>query len=354
MSIQLTLKNPFAWRAKADAVRVFDRLIESISADSKQLQFIKYGKACSLSVPGCVSVRADGEQTQPPRLVLATLLVSGTAIHLLAIARRHENIHLELASNNCVMASLRLGDDSDPVYKWEEVWDHPQTRSALEVFERAAQRSGSRFSLKAWLPWLVCLFGLGVSALLALGAGAAGNAAASATRPAPAAVDPSPSQASVQDMLDASDRKILARAVAEAGIALDPSVKGKPFVVFSDPNCPACQALEKTLQTLDRTQFTPIVVPVSFKDGSAEKVAALYCAADMAAAWAKAASAQPGPGPAPSPGSCTKGEAMARNSNAAFVALRLNQTPTIVAPNGRIVAGTGSPEQVATWLRSNM
>jgi hypothetical protein len=197
MSIQLTLKNPLAWRAnvaKADPTEMLDRLIESISADPKQIQFIKYGKCSSMARLGEFKPRWHGDLYPQQRLLLGTLLAPGVAIHLLVVARCLKDdpwpaVYLELAGNDHVMVSRRLDDDQTPFRDWDDALDHPQTRHAFTALERAATGNQSRLSLKACLPWLVCLLTLGLASLLVLGNSGPADFSVSAVAPGSAIAD---------------------------------------------------------------------------------------------------------------------------------------------------------------------
>lgn len=177
MSLQLTLKSPFVWRAKAakaDAAEMLDRLIESISADPRQIQFIRYGPCSSMARLGELKPRWPGDLDTQQRLLLGTLFAPGVAIHLLAVARCLKNdpwpaVYLELSNDDRVIISRRLDNDRTPFRDWGDALDHPQTRGAFTALERAAAGKSSRLSLKACLPWLAGLLALGLASLLVLG-----------------------------------------------------------------------------------------------------------------------------------------------------------------------------------------
>ena len=149
------------------------------------------------------------------------------------------------------------------------------------------------------------------------------------------------------DQLNAAEKVILSKVVSDSGIEW--STGGKPFVVFSDPNCPACRELETRLATLDKS-LSAVIVPVSFKKNSKEAVAGVLCASDVAKAWKLAAA---GTGDNPVGQSCIKGELQAESNNAAFVALHFDSTPTIVTSSGKVAAGAKDFEGLVRWIKEN-
>jgi len=66
-------------------------------------------------------------------------------------------------------------------------------------------------------------------------------------------------------------------------------VKGngsRTFAVFSDPDCPYCQQLEKTLQSVnDYTMYVYLYPIASLHPQAPEKAHAIWCAPDRAQAW---------------------------------------------------------------------
>lgn len=149
------------------------------------------------------------------------------------------------------------------------------------------------------------------------------------------------------DQLTEDEKLTLIRVVKASGIEL--SSGEKPFVIFSDPNCPACRELEVKLTELSKTDKTlsPVVVPVAFKKDSREAVAGILCANDVSAAWHAAAS---GERLAPV---CSKGNAQADINNATFVGLRFDRTPTIVTSNGKVAVGAKDFDALIRWIKSN-
>jgi protein-disulfide isomerase len=153
------------------------------------------------------------------------------------------------------------------------------------------------------------------------------------------------------DQLNAAERATVRKVVAESGIQLHAT--GKPFVIFSDPNCPACRQLEAQLNELAKTDksFAPIIVPVAFKKNSEEAVTQVLCSKDMVAAWRlsvvdtnEAASAN---------SLCDDGKAKVALNNAAFAALRLDKTPTIITTNGKVAVGAKDFKGLMQWIKEN-
>jgi protein-disulfide isomerase len=152
------------------------------------------------------------------------------------------------------------------------------------------------------------------------------------------------------DTLSATEMQVVANATRELGIQMRPS--GQPFVIFSDPNCPSCKDLEPKLSQID-PRFVPVIVPVSFKVGSEELVKNVLCAKDTVSAWSAAIGGYAPTGEAVSDGKCAGAEDKATKANGAFVALNLTGTPTLVSATGKVIAGSGSLDDINKWLAEN-
>lgn len=152
------------------------------------------------------------------------------------------------------------------------------------------------------------------------------------------------------ETLSATEMQVVANATREMGIQMRPS--GQPFVIFSDPNCPSCKDLEPKLSQVD-PRFVPVIVPVSFKDGSEDAVKRVLCAKDTVSAWAAAVGGYAPVGDAVSDGTCAGAADKVLRANGAFVALNFTGTPTLVSATGKVVAGSGSLDDINKWLVAN-
>lgn len=152
------------------------------------------------------------------------------------------------------------------------------------------------------------------------------------------------------DALSATEMQVVANAAREMGIQMRPS--GQPFVIFSDPNCPSCKDLEPKLSQID-PRFVPVIVPVSFKVGSEELVKNVLCAKDTVSAWSAAIGGYAPAGDAVSDGKCAGAADKATRANGAFVALNFTGTPTLVSATGKVIAGSGSLDDINNWLAEN-
>lgn len=156
-----------------------------------------------------------------------------------------------------------------------------------------------------------------------------------------------PVATSLGDQLNEVEKQILTKVVAESGIEL--TAGGKPFVIFSDPNCPSCRQLEAQLATLGKG-LSPVIVPVSFQRNSAEAVSSLLCSTDIPGAWRTAVAADRN---VAASGGCAKGQAQADANNAAFTALKFDRTPTIVTSSGKVAVGIKDFDGLTKWIKSN-
>jgi len=116
-------------------------------------------------------------------------------------------------------------------------------------------------------------------------------------------------------------------------------VKGngsRKFAVFSDPDCPFCQQLEKSLLPVtDVTMYLFLFPIASLHPQAPAKAHAIWCAKDRAAAWTQWM--QEKKLPAAGAGSCSSDplDALQRLGDT----LHINSTPTLFFADGRRVAG---------------
>lgn len=158
-----------------------------------------------------------------------------------------------------------------------------------------------------------------------------GAALAPAAGSAPAPVPP-------QAHLTPEESKLVAslKGVRRAG-------SGPVYYVFSDPNCPYCQQLEKSIDAVEGYQA--VVLPLGYKAGSRDAAAAVICSPDPAKEWAKAVAGAATGRP------CERGYAVVDANMQAFQTLGLSSTPTMVTPRGVLVTGAASPDELRAVLR---
>lgn len=326
MNIQITWTNPFLRGPfSADGQKSF---FERLTGEGGH--FLRYKRKGPADF-------AEGETK-----LVASLLASTHAVHLGVAGDSEGGIVAVLRLGHEVVSVVPTAIMVSPELTWEQILELPEIKDTLAQMSRSA-RSGRR-------RWLAMTALLTAGLALVMGVYVLTRPADQQLVSAPV-LAPAPTTegaSSNSDLLSATERSVLAGIVAKGGIALDPRVQGKPFVVFSDPNCPACRQLEIQLASVSKDKFTPIVVPVAFKEGSQPKVTGIFCAKDVATAWSQAVGTDESAAP-----SCTKGDAQAQSNNAAFIALRFSSTPTIVAPNGRVISGVGTSEQLTRWLSEN-
>jgi len=131
-----------------------------------------------------------------------------------------------------------------------------------------------------------------------------------------------------------------------------PSLKvgkgGKVFYAFEDPLCGSCQHLASQAQTLDPS-FGMVVVPIGFQPGGRDKAAAALCSKDPLEAWAVAMRGLPIDAKP-----CEAGYRKVDQNNAMFTAFGLRSTPTMVAANAALIAGSGEASEIAGWVNKNI
>lgn len=114
-------------------------------------------------------------------------------------------------------------------------------------------------------------------------------------------------------------------------------VKGngaRKLAVFSDPDCPFCARLEKTLKDIDNTTVYTFLFPIDkLHPDAARKARMIWCAADRQKAW----DAHYDSGALPdNAGECENPVAA---TQALGARLRINATPTLIFADGAMIAG---------------
>jgi thiol:disulfide interchange protein DsbC len=114
-------------------------------------------------------------------------------------------------------------------------------------------------------------------------------------------------------------------------------VKGngsRKFAVFSDPDCPFCQQLEKSLLSVtDITMYVFLYPIASLHPQAPAKAHAIWCAADRSQAWAQWMHDRKLP-----PAKTCSGDPIDALQKLGDT-LHINSTPTLFLANGRRIAG---------------
>jgi hypothetical protein len=220
------------------------------------------------------------------------------------------------------------------------VTEHPRYRELLSMLGTSDGVKKTTLP-RRWKAAIIFALILAVMALLAIPPAAPlQGVRATVQAPAPAA-----SAQVVATQLVGEELGILAEVVSRSGISID-ARGGAPFVLFSDPNCPACRSLEVMMKN-DGYKFAPLIIPVAYKPGSMDVVASVLCSENVGAAWLDAIAGKP-LGPV-----CAAGMEQARKNNEAFEALKFNATPTLVSATGKIAHGTGNYAGLMEWVKAN-
>ena len=135
--------------------------------------------------------------------------------------------------------------------------------------------------------------------------------------------------------------------VAVTDLPLDKAivkVKGngaRKLVVFSDPDCPFCAQLEKTLKAVDNTTVYTFLFPIDqLHPDAARKARMIWCAPDRVKAWDAHYDSATLPDNA---GDCDNPVAM---TQALGARLKINATPTLIFADGWMVPGALPPERL--------
>jgi thiol:disulfide interchange protein DsbC len=125
-------------------------------------------------------------------------------------------------------------------------------------------------------------------------------------------------------------------------------VKGngsRQFAVFSDPDCPFCQALETSLVSINDVTMYVFLFPIaSLHPQAPGKAHAIWCAKDRAAAWSQWMHEKKLP-----PAATCSGDPIDELQHLAD-RLHINSTPTLFFMDGRRVAGAVPVQEIEQHL----
>lgn len=142
-----------------------------------------------------------------------------------------------------------------------------------------------------------------------------------------------------QPRVTATEMTMLQAVAGRGGLSM--ASKGQAFYVFSDPNCPYCQKLERTIEQLG-DGHRPVIIPVAYKNGSKEIVQDILCTKDAKAAvrkWREALAGTAQPGRSPSASACAQGLEVLTDNMTLFEMLKLTGTPAVISASGRMFSG---------------
>jgi thiol:disulfide interchange protein DsbC len=118
----------------------------------------------------------------------------------------------------------------------------------------------------------------------------------------------------------------------------------RTLAIFSDPDCPYCRRLEAELRRLDDVTIHTFLMPLaSLHPGAHAKAVSVWCAADPLSTWQALMLRDALPPEADCPHPVDRNIALGER-------LGINGTPTLVAGDGRVLAGAASREQIESWL----
>jgi thiol:disulfide interchange protein DsbC len=124
-------------------------------------------------------------------------------------------------------------------------------------------------------------------------------------------------------------------------------VRGKgtrTLAIFSDPDCPYCRRLETELRGLDDVTIHTFLLPLaSLHPGAHAKAVSVWCAADRLSTWQALMLRDALPPKADCPHPMDRNIALGEQ-------LGINGTPTLIAADGRVLAGAASRDQIESWL----
>jgi thiol:disulfide interchange protein DsbC len=118
----------------------------------------------------------------------------------------------------------------------------------------------------------------------------------------------------------------------------------RTLALFSDPDCPYCRRLEAETKTLtDVTLYTFLMPIASLHPEARAKAVAVWCAKDRIAAWHALMWRDETIATQDCPHPVDRNVALGER-------LGISGTPTLVAADGRVLAGAASKAQIEAWL----
>jgi thiol:disulfide interchange protein DsbC len=118
----------------------------------------------------------------------------------------------------------------------------------------------------------------------------------------------------------------------------------RTLAVFSDPDCPYCRKLEAELKGLtDVTIYTFLYPLASLHPEARSKAIALWCAPRPLEAWQALMTRNVLPAPADCAHPVDRNVALGER-------LGISGTPTLIAQDGRVLAGAAGLAQIEAWL----
>ena len=116
------------------------------------------------------------------------------------------------------------------------------------------------------------------------------------------------------------------------------------LAVFSDPDCPYCQSLEKELLKLTNVTVYTFLLPLEqLHPGASKKAESVWCSKDKAGAWAALMTG----GRQPKATACSNPlRAVAELAGT----LGVSATPTLISLDGRIKPGAAPAAEIERWL----
>jgi len=118
----------------------------------------------------------------------------------------------------------------------------------------------------------------------------------------------------------------------------------RTLAIFSDPDCPYCRRLEAELRGMDDVTIHTFLMPLaSLHPAARGKAVSVWCATDRLATWQALMLRDTLPPQADCPHPVDRNVALGEQ-------LGINGTPTLIAGDGRVLAGAASRDQIEAWL----
>jgi thiol:disulfide interchange protein DsbC len=118
----------------------------------------------------------------------------------------------------------------------------------------------------------------------------------------------------------------------------------RTLVIFSDPDCPYCKKLEADIANLNNVTIHTFLMPIaSLHPQARAKAIGVWCAPNRINAWHALMRQDQSVASAPCDHPVDRNITLAER-------LGISGTPTLVAADGRVMAGAASAAQIEDWL----
>lgn len=153
-----------------------------------------------------------------------------------------------------------------------------------------------------------------------------------------------------KERINLTERRLAAAQKGEvANLPGDKAIKVKQgtgerkIYVFTDPDCPFCRQVEPELEKLKDITIHYMLMPLA--ESAVEKATSIWCAKDRIGAWKSAIAGKQIP--------LARCQAPIEEFRLAAKRFGIQGTPSMISPEGRVLSGYTSAEDIENFLRQS-